>query len=216
MRPFIPPTLRSFELPATADPVDQHAPVRAEAYTDGYNAGLHDGHAAGMAEGQALVRASADAELARMRGLLDEQGARQAVAAALARLTGQRDSDLAAMAEAARTAMAEALQQVFPVFLRSAMGAEVATLVTEAAAARAPEQLTLRAAQATLDAVLAQDLPEAQRARITLVAVPDRPPGWAEIAWTGGGLTFDPDALLWQVSDILSPSQPVAKDAAND
>ena len=135
MRPFIPPTLRSFEPPVAAEAVDQHAPVRAEAYTDGYNAGLHDGHAAGMAEGQAQVRASADAELARMRTLLDEQAARQAVAGALEQLIGQRDSDLLAMAAATRTAMADALQQVFPVFLRSAMGAEVANLVVDAVAA---------------------------------------------------------------------------------
>jgi len=216
MRPFIPPTLRSFEPPVAAEAVDQHAPVRAEAYTDGYNAGLHDGHAAGMAEGQAQVRASADAELARMRTLLDEQAARQAVAGALEQLIGQRDSDLLAMAAATRTAMADALQQVFPVFLRSAMGAEVANLVVDAVAARSQEQLTLRSAQATLDAVRAQGLPEAQLAKVTMVAVPNRPPGWAEIAWTGGGLTFDPDALLWQVSDILSPSKLVAKDEPNE
>ena len=210
MRPFVPPALRSFDPPVTdTAPPDDHSPIRDAAFAEGHDAGLRAGHAAGVAEGEARMRAEADAEIAELRTHLDRQAARQAVAAGLTRLLEQRDADVSAMAAAARAALAEALQGIFPVFLRTAMGAEVAALLTDAAGAHAAEQLKLRAAPATIDAVRAQSLPDELLARITFEPVPDRPPGWADIAWTGGGLTFDPDALLWQVADLLS--YPIAK-----
>jgi hypothetical protein len=210
MRPFIPPALRTFDPPETdAEPPVDHTPLRDAAFAEGHDAGLRAGHAAGLAEGEARMRAIADAEIAELRSHLDRQAARRAVAAALSNLLEQRDADITALAAAARSALAEALQGIFPVFLRTAMGAEVAALLTDAAEAHSAEQLKLRAAPATIDAVRGQSLPDELLARITFVPVPDRPPGWADIAWSGGGLTFDPDALLWQVADLLS--YPIAK-----
>ena len=70
---------------------------------------------------------------------------------------------------------------------------------------RAPEALTLRANPATLRSVATHDLPGDHANRLTDAGRARDGFGAAEIAWCGGGLTFDPAALHERVFGILAP-----------
>ena len=68
-----------------------------------------------------------------------------------------------------------------------------------------PKRSTLRAHPDTLRAVAAPEPTRRHAARLTMQPDATLPFGTAEIAWTGGGLTFDPTALHARVVTILAP-----------
>lgn len=209
MRPFIPPAVRILVEPPPADveaePVDPCIGVREAAFAEGYAAGHRTGHAAGAAEAAAAERSRFDAELATVTAALEAERACNTVVASLADILAKRDQDRADLHGAARACMAEALRLLFPRLMERAVGEEILALVLDALALRPQEGLTLRASPATLDAVRALPIATTDLARLAFVPDPDRPEGQAEIAWTGGGLTFAPEILLRQVTDALCP-----------
>ena len=103
-----------------------------------------------------------------------------------------------------RETAAVALRTLFPTLLASAAGLEIATLLADALAERAPEALVLRAHPDTLATIAAETAAEQDRGRLTLCAAPEMPFAAAEVCWTGGGMTFDPGALLARVTSLLA------------
>jgi hypothetical protein len=126
------------------------------------------------------------------------------VAESLRELLAARDEDQRALEATARGALAAALSTVFPTLLGLVAGREIAALLADTLTERATDTLTLRAHPATIAAVQAEG-PALDAERLTMVPDPASAPGVAALAWSGGGVNFDPAALLDRVTAILRP-----------
>ena len=206
-RRFLPPPLTGFYALPEPDHVQTMAETRDQGYAEGHAAGLRQGYEAGFVEGAAEARAALQPELDVLRETSGNRERRIGVADALRRLLVARDADLAVLERASREVATAALQALFPTLLATTAGAEIATLLADVLAERAPETLILRAHPDTLAIIAAETAAERETGRLTPEAVPDMPFGVAEAAWHGGGITFDPAALLARVTSVLEASQ---------
>ncbi len=200
MRRFIPPPVQSL---ADGDP-DAIGPAHNATYEAGFDAGKRVGRASGLAEGEALARAASSEEIAELRAMLDEKTSCNSVADALNQLLAARDADRQLLEQQVRATVSVALSTLFPSLMSQAIGSEVAALIDQALAARTLENITIRASAETIRAITTRGLPQAGWARVRLL--PDsNPSGAVDVAWTGGGMTFDPAALLRRVNEAISP-----------
>ncbi len=203
-RGFRPPPLAGFYAVEDADPGRALAEAREQGYADGHAQGLLEGHAAGASEAAAATRDAMQPELDVLRETCAKQDARNAVYEAMRGLLAARHADLAALELDVRRVAAAALNTLFPTLLARAAGTGIAALLADALAERVPETLILRAHPETLAAVAAEIAAEREDGRLTLVPDPAQPFGTAEIAWSGGGISFDPAALLARVTSVLT------------
>ncbi|MGD0433291.1 MAG: hypothetical protein ABSA58_19590 [Acetobacteraceae bacterium] len=200
---FRPPPLAGFYEGDGADHAAALVEAREQGFAEGREKGLLEGHAAGVADGEARTRGVLLPELDALQESSAKRDRYDAVAFALRQLLEGRERDLAALETNVREVATAALRALFPVLLSHAIGPEIAALVASALAERAPETLTLRAHPDTLAAVSPDTRAETEKGRLVLAPDPRRAFGSVEIAWTGGGLTFDPAALLSQVTAAL-------------
>ena len=205
MRRFVPPPIQAFDPSSGAGDPDAFGPVRNAAYGVGYDTGHRAGHAAGFAEGEAHARTVCDMEVARLRAMLDEQTACNSVADILTRLLAERDADRRQIEQEARSTVSVTLNTLFPSLMTLSAGSEIVALIDQALTARTAEGITVRASAETIGAITARGLPEAGSARVVLLPDAEHSFGAADIAWTGGGLTFDPATLLRRVTDAILP-----------
>lgn len=203
-RRFRPPPLAGFYLSPDADHDRALAETRQQGFAEGHAQGLLEGHEVGRAEGAAEARTVLEPELDGLRESCAKHEAYSAVTTALRQMLAARDTDLASLEQAVREMAAATLQTLFPALLSHAAGAEIAALFADALAERAPEVLTLRAHPDTLAAVADETAAERETGQLILTADAGRAFGTAEIAWTGGGVTFDPAALLARVMSVLT------------
>lgn len=209
-RRFIPPVVEVFGDGPLAEEAREALRVREDGYAEGYRVGRDEGHAEGQREGARLAALAHEAELAALQARFSEQQSIHAVTDALERVLAARSSDMQSLNDGARAVVLAGLKALFPVLLASATGPELAALITDALTERHPESLTVRAHPDTL-AHLASVLDSAAAAgRLTLRADPAIGPGAADIAWTHGGLSFDPTALLERVAAVLHPQVPAS------
>ena len=212
IRPFIPPAitaLRPFMLLESdvAAGGDDPTPASDPGFLEGHACGLIEGRLAGQRESEARAREAFDAERAILHEKLAKLEAAENVSAALGRLFATRDAAERALEDAARSVLVSALRTLFPVLLASAAGAEIAALINQSLAVRPAGTLGLRANPDTL-ASLACAAPDG----LVLTPDPSLAPGAAELSWSGGGLSFDPAALLNRITALLSPAHPDNKD----
>ncbi len=204
MRRFIPPPIRAFDPSSSAGDPDAFGPVRNAAYEVGYDVGRREGHAAGLLEGEAGARADCNEEISRLSKMLEEQVACNSVADVLSQLLATRQADRRLIEQQSRSAVASAVEFLFPTIMAETAGSQIIALIDHALSERSPEELTVRACPATIEAVKSRGLPDAGATRVTLLPNATAPSGMADISWTGGGMTFDPAALLREVTEILS------------
>ena len=209
-RRFLPPPLTGFYALPEADHVQTMAETRDQGYAEGRSAGLKQGYEAGFVEGAAEARAALQPELDVLRETCGNRERRIGLADALRRLLAARDADLSVLERASREVAIAALQALFPTLLATAAGAEIAALLADVLAERAPDTLVLRAHPDTLATIAAETAGERETGRLTPEAVPDMPFGVAEAAWRGGGITFDPAALLARVTSVLEAASQAA------
>jgi flagellar biosynthesis/type III secretory pathway protein FliH len=198
--------LAGFYAAPNADYARALADTRELGFAEGRAQGLLEGHAAGHAEGGEEARAALQPDLDALREGCAKHEAQGAVAEALRQVLTARDTDLASLERSVRDIAAATLQTLFPALLSRAAGPEIAALLAGALAERAPEVLTLRAHPDTLAAVATETATAREDGRLTLTADPGWPFGTAELGWTGGGITFDPAALLARVTSVLTAS----------
>jgi hypothetical protein len=203
-RRFRPPPLTGFYAAQEVDEAQTLAELRNQGFADGHSAGLKQGYEAGFMEGAAESRAALQPELDVLRESSGNRERRIGVADALRRVLGARDADLAAVERASREVTTAALQALFPTLLAAAAGAEIAVLLADVLAERAPERLILRAHPDTLATIAAETAAEREAGRLVPEPVPDMAFGVAEAAWNGGGITFDPASLLARVTSVLA------------
>lgn len=214
MHRFVPPALEVLR-PSQAGETDSELnKVREGGFAEGYALGTREGRLAGVREGEARAREAAQAEVVEMRGRFAKQDATARLADAVERVLAAREEADRALEHGARVAMTAALRMLFPALLASATGAEVVAVVREALVARAPDTLNLRAHPDTLALAAQGNLPEQVGGRLTLSPDATLEHGAAVVTWSGGGLTFDPAALLEQVVGIISPIPAGTQDAA--
>jgi len=211
-RRFLPPPLTEFYAVPEADEAQTLAEMRNQGFADGHNAGLKQGYEAGFKEGAAESRAALQPELDVLRQSSGNRERRVGVADALRRVLAARDADLAAVERASREVATAALQALFPTLLAAAAGAEIAVLLADVLAERAPERLILRAHPDTLATIAAETVAERETGRLVPEPVPDMAFGMAEAAWNGGGITFDPAALLGRVTSVLAAASQTSSD----
>lgn len=209
-RRFLPPPLAGFYASTEVDQARTLADTREQGFAEGHSAGLKQGYEAGFMEGAAETRAALQPELDVLRESSGNRERRIGVAEALRRVLAARDADLATVERATREVAVAAFQVLFPTLLATAAGAEIAALLADVLAERAPETLILRAHPDTLATIAAETAAEQEAGRMTPEAAPDMPFGVAEAAWNGGGITFDPAALLARVTAVLAPATPTA------
>jgi flagellar biosynthesis/type III secretory pathway protein FliH len=207
-RRFVPPAVAVFGSGADAELAQAVARAREEGFLEGRLHGLQEGTATGRQEGEAETREVMQQQLAELRAEYAKLDQQISVAAALDRVLAARSADLAALEHATRTAISAALQTLFPVLLARTAGQEIAALLHAALTERPTETLRLRAHPDTLDAIADDTNAMPDRARLAVAADSSLAPGTAELAWTGGGLTFDPDALLARVMAVLDATRP--------
>jgi flagellar biosynthesis/type III secretory pathway protein FliH len=215
-RRFHPPPLAGFYASAEIDHARTLAETRDQGFAEGQSAGRTQGYEAGFMEGAAEARAALQPELDVLRESSGNRERRIGVAEALRRVLAEREADLAAVERASREVAISALQALFPVLLARAAGKEIAALLADVLAERAPETLTLRAHPDTLATIASETAAEREAGRLTPEAVPDMPFGHAEAAWTGGGITFDPAELLARVTAVLAAANPTQAELARD
>jgi hypothetical protein len=203
-RRFLPPPLAGFYALPEVDPAQTLVETREQGFAEGRNTGLKQGYETGFMEGAAETRAALQPELDALRETSGNRERRVGVAEALRRLLAARDADLATVEHATREVAAAALQTLFPTLLATAAGAEITAVLAEVLAERAPETLILRAHPDTLATIAAETAAEREAGRLTPEAVPELPFGAAEAAWSGGGIRFDPVALLARVTSVLT------------
>jgi flagellar biosynthesis/type III secretory pathway protein FliH len=201
---FRPPPLAGFYSAPDVDNTDALTEARQEGFAEGRTHGMREGHAAGLAEGVEKTRAALQPELDALRETSAKRDRRVGVADALRQVLAARDVDLAVLENAFREAAVAALQKLFPTLLASAAGTEIAALLADALTERTSETLMLRAHPETLATVAAETATERESGRVTVTVIPSMPFGAAEIAWIGGGITFDPVALLARVTSVLA------------
>jgi len=207
-RTFRPPPLAVFYAPPDAELARAQAETRDQGFAEGHAKGLREGHEAGFAEGVAEARAALQPELDGLRESSAKRDRRVGVADALRQVLAARDTDLAALERELRETAATALQTLFPTLLQAAVGGEITALLAGALTERSPEALILRAHQDTLDTIAVETAAEREAGRLVLDPVPAMAFGVAEVAWTGGGITFDPAALLARVTTVLAAAPP--------
>ena len=205
MRRFIPPPIQAFDPSARAAEPDAFGQERDAAYDLGYAAGQRAGHIEGFAEGEAQASADGARECARLQAALDERIGCDGVAGAVAQLLAVRDADRRKLEYDTRTAIAAALDVLFPPLMSLTVGAQVVALIEQALTARTGEMLSIRASPVTVAALTDRGIATGDPPRVVLLPAPDQPPGTADIFWTGGGLTFDAAALLRAVTELVSP-----------
>ena len=203
-RRFLPPPLTGFYAVTEVDHTQTLAEMRNQGFADGHSVGLKQGYEAGFAEGAAESRAALQPELDVLRESSGNRERRVGVADALRRLLAARDADFATVERASREVATAALQALFPTLLATAAGAEIAVLLADVVAERAPERLVLRAHPDTLATIAAETAAEREAGRLVPEPVPDMAFGFAEAAWSGGGITFDPAALLARITSVLA------------
>jgi hypothetical protein len=203
-RRFHPPPLAGFYASPEVDAAQTLADLREQGFAEGQSAGRKQGYEAGFMEGAAETRAALQPELDVLRESSGNRERRVGVADALRRVLAARDADLANVERASRELAAAALQALFPTLLATAAGAEIAAMLADVLAERAPETLILRAHPDTLATIAAETAVERETGRLTPEPVPDMAFGVAEAAWSGGGITFDPAALLARVAGVLA------------
>jgi flagellar biosynthesis/type III secretory pathway protein FliH len=214
-RPFQPPsllTLISDEDGSTAMRLLAEERIRNAALAAGRQQGMDEGLRLGREEGIAAARAEAERGLQAELSRRGEQGA-AAAAAALETLLAQRQADRAGLDAELRTALAAALEAMFPILLAHAVGGEVAALLSAALTERGADHLILRAHPDTLATAQADGFPSLPfpEERLRLLPDPAMPPGRAEASWADGGLVYDPAALKAQVLAILgAPASPAS------
>ena len=211
-RRFHPPPLAGFYACPEVDHAQTLVETQERGFAEGHNAGLKQGYEAGFMEGAADARAALQPELDALRETSGNRERRVGVADALRRVLAARDADLATVERASRELAVAALQALFPTLLASAAGAEIAVLLADVLAERAPETLILRAHPDTLATIAAETTAEREAGRLTPEAVPDMKFGVAEAAWNGGGITFDPAALLARVTSVLAAASQTTPD----
>lgn len=215
-RRFQPPPLAGFYGSAEVDHARALAEAHDQGFAEGHIAGLKQGYEAGCMEGAAETRAALQPELDVLRESSGNRERRIGVAAALRQLWVSRDADRAAVERASREVATAALQALFPTLLATAAGSEIAALLTDVLAERAPETLILRAHPDTLATIAAETAAERESGRLIPEPVPDMPFGQAEAAWNGGGITFDPELLLARVTAVLAAASPAPAEPLPD
>ncbi len=205
IRRFVPPAVAAFGDGPDAELAQTLAQARDDGFAEGRELGQREGHAAGLLEGEAAASATHQIELAALHERFAKHQATLAMATALEQVLDARSADQRTLENATRIGIVAVLRMLFPTLLEQAAGQEIAALLTETLTERAPETLTLRAHPDTLRAVVEQSLPDDHAAQLTMQADAALPFGAAEIAWMGGGLTFDPTALHARVVNILAP-----------
>ncbi len=205
-RRFRPPPLAGFYVAEGDDHNRALAEAREQGYAVGYAQGLLEGHEAGAEEATAATREALRPELDGLRETCAQGEAHGAVADALRRLLAARQSDLASLELGVRQIVAVVIETLFPTLLATAIGTEITALVADALAERGAEVLTLRAHPDTLAATAAETATEVQDGRLVLAPDPTQPFGVAEVAWNGGGISFNPSALLTSVRSVLTGS----------
>jgi flagellar biosynthesis/type III secretory pathway protein FliH len=203
-RRFVPPAVDAFVNAARSDVDCEWARGRDGGLAEGISIGRSEGYAAGLREGRDRADERHQAELARLRAAFAKQSSIETVVAAIQQLLAAQDTTRRSLEDAARAAIASALRTVFPVLLGQSAGVEIAAVIAEAVSERGSEALTLRCHPETLASIQAQGSIESE----ALIFAPDdgMAPGAAVATWSGGGLNFDPTALLAQVVEILSPN----------
>ena len=199
-RRFVPPPAAAFGQGAEAEQAQGLVRVRDEAYADGHAAGLTAGLEAGRQEGMAAAREECEAALAAARAEAARRDTETDLAAALERLDAAHAANLAALEAGMRLTLAAALRTLFPMLMAHAGGAELHRLIADTLAERAPETLMLRARPDTIAALTALPGWAGLAPRLTPRADDGLAPGAIEIAWSGGGLAYDPQALIECVS----------------
>ena len=202
-RRFQPPPLTRFYEAPEVDHAQALADARAAGLTEGNNLGRQQGYQAGFAEGAAEARAALQPELDALRETSANRERRVGVADALRQVLAARQADLGAVEQAIRDVAAAMLEALFPTLLATAAGQEIAALLAEALSERAPETLILRAHPDTLAVIAAETAAERESGRLALEPVPEMAFAAAEAAWSGGGITFDPAALLARITAVL-------------
>jgi len=210
-RRFVPPAVAVFAGGGGSDVAAAEALHRARdgAFAEGRQHGLRQGHVEGRREGEAETRETMQREIDALRSeyaLLDQ---RVSVTAALDQVLAARALDLAALEQATRTAVVAALRSLFPTLQSHRAGAEIEAVLQQALTERPAETLRLRAHPATLDAIAAEAAGCGDPGRVALEPDASLAPGAAEIAWTGGGLTFEPARLLEHVVAMLEAMPPL-------
>ncbi len=205
IRRFVPPAVAAFGEGPDAELAQTLAQARDDGFAEGRQLGQREGHAAGLREGEDAATAAHQIELAALQERFAKHRATLAVTTALEQVLDARLADRQTLEDATRIGIVAVLRMLFPTLLEQTAGPEIAALLTEALTERAPETLTLRAHPDTLRAVVEQGLPGDHAAQLTMQADAALPFGTAEIAWTGGGLSFDPTALHTRVVNILAP-----------
>jgi len=210
-RRFQPPPLARFYDTTEVDQVQALNDARATGFAEGSSVGRQQGYEAGFAEGAAETRAALQPELDALRESSANRDRRVGVIDALRQVVATRQADLAALEQASRDVIASVLEALFPTLLAAAAGREIAALLAEALAERAPDSLILRAHPDTLSVIAAETTAEQTGGQLTVEPVPDMAFAVAEAVWSGGGITFDPAALLARITAVLrgqAASQP--------
>lgn len=202
-RRFIPPAVDTLCEGPQSEAAYEAARAREEGYAEGLRIGRHEGHAVGLRQGEQQAAQAHQAELEKLRGAYARQHTIEILLTALQELLAAREETRRELEAAARAAISSALRVLFPVLLAQAAGQEIAALIGDALAERGIERLTLCADQETIASVKDQGLTEGDT--LTLLPDPAMKPGTAVATWSGGGLSFDPAALLEQVAAILCP-----------
>jgi len=205
MRRFMPPSIRSFDSQSSGGSAALLAPIREAAFRDGYSEGQRVGHAAGVTDGAAQARAEMEETIAILRAALDQQSASDNVGIAVTQLLDMRNADILLIESRIRAALAAAVDILFPSLMAHTIGPDLARLVGDALTDRSPDTLTIRASGETIGCLAATGAAELDATRLTYVPNEDQPFGAVEVTWAGGGLTFDPIALLHDVTEAISP-----------
>jgi hypothetical protein len=204
-RRFIPPSVEALGDGPGGDAARALTAARDAGFAEGCELGLREGHAAGFQAGEAAAQQVCQAAMAELRAEFARRDSGMRVAESLRELLAARDEDQRTLEATARAALAAALGTVFPTLLGLVAGREIAALLADTLAERTTDTLTLRAHPATIAAVQAEGLAAVDAERLTMVPDPTCAPGVAGLAWSGGGMHFDPAALLDRVTAILRP-----------
>jgi flagellar biosynthesis/type III secretory pathway protein FliH len=213
---FRPPSVTGLQAVRDEDRLRALTEARQAAYAEGQAKGRAEGRAEGLAEGNAATTAALGPELAELRENIAKRDRRVGVAEALRAVLAARETDLEALQRATGDVVAQALRTLFPVLLATSAGGEIVALLSTALTEREPEALVLRGHPDTLAMFAAETTTPRDGSRVRMQPAPDMAPGEAEIGWTGGGIRFDPAALMARVADVLAPSAPALHAAAID
>ncbi|PPQ27612.1 FliH/SctL family protein [Rhodopila globiformis] len=208
-RRFIPPAIDALREGPRYEAACERAQAREEGFADGLRAGRQEGFATGVEQGEQQARAAYQAELEQLRVTYARQHTVGEVLMALEQLHAARAETRLALEAAARAVIAAALDVIFPTLLAQAAGQEIVALLGDAFRDRGSESLVVQAHPDTIAAIRKQGLDET--GGLSLLADDTLAPGAVATAWSGGGFSFEPDALLAQVTALLSPDTPHTK-----